>query len=107
MLFVFMKLLKQYEKIQERTFSLNDLRVLLGAEDIYPAYGNFKQRVLLPAQKELKSKTDISFDLEEIKRGEEVAKVKFIIHSDKQNTNEQLNLFEENLEEFQLSEYFY
>ena len=100
------ELLKQYEKIQERTFSLNDLRVLLGAEDIYPAYGNFKQRVLLPAQKELKSKTDISFDLEEIKRGKKVVKVKFIIHSDKQNTKEQLSLFEENLEEFQSANFF-
>lgn len=45
------ELLKQYEKLQERTFLLDDLRKMLGAEDIYPAYGNFKQRVLMPAQK--------------------------------------------------------
>lgn len=95
------ELLKQYEKIQERTFLLSDLRELLGAENIYPAYGNFKQRVLLPAQKELKNKTDISFKLEEIKNGRRVAKVKFIIQSVKQNKAEQLSLFEENLEEFQ------
>lgn len=87
------ELLKQYEKIQERTFSLGNLRKLLGAEDIYPAYGNFKQRVLVPAQKELKNKTDISFNLEEIKSGRRVTKVKFIIHSVKQNKGEQLNLF--------------
>ncbi|KAA9021554.1 replication initiation protein [Niallia endozanthoxylica] len=94
------ELLKQYEKIQERTFLLSDLRELLGAENIYPAYGNFKQRVLLPAQKELKNKTDISFKLEEIKNGRRVAKVKFIIQSVKQNKAEKLSLFEENLEEF-------
>jgi plasmid replication initiation protein len=94
------ELLKQYEKIQERTFLLKDLRKLLGAEDIYPAYGNFKQRVLMPAQKELKAKTDISFKLEEIKNGRRVIKIKFIIESVKQNKGEQLNLFEENLEEF-------
>jgi plasmid replication initiation protein len=94
------ELLKQYEKIQERTFLLKDLRKLLGAEDIYPAYGNFKQRVLIPAQKELKAKTDISFKLEEIKSGRRVTKIKFIIESVKQNKGEQLNLFEENLEEF-------
>ena len=63
------ELLKQYEKLQERTFLLDELRKMLGAEDIYPAYGNFKQRVLLPAQKELKKKTDISFEIEEIKKG--------------------------------------
>jgi plasmid replication initiation protein len=95
------ELLKQYEKIQERTFSLNGLRRLLGAEDIYPAYGNFKQRVLVPAQKELKNKTDISFDLEEIKTGRKVTKVKFIIQSGKQMDEEQINMFEENLDEFQ------
>jgi plasmid replication initiation protein len=96
------ELLKQYEKIQERTFLIKDLRKLLGAEDIYPAYGNFKQRVLMPAQKELKAKTDISFKLEEIKIGRRVTKIKFTIESVKQNKGDQLNLFEENLEEFKL-----
>lgn len=96
------ELLKQYEKIQERTFLFKDLRKLLGAEDIYPAYGNFKQRVLMPAQKELKNKTDISFKLEEIKSGRRIIKIKFIIESVKQNKGDQLNLFEENLEEFKL-----
>jgi Initiator Replication protein len=100
------ELLKQYEKIQERTFLLDQLRKLLGAEDIYPAYGNFKQRVLLPAQKELEKKTDISFQIEEVKKGRKVAKVKFVIQAVKQKTNEQLDLFEENLEEFQLPNSF-
>lgn len=100
------ELLKQYEKIQERTFLLSDLRKLLGVENLYPAYGNFKQRVLLPAQKELKNKTDISFKLEEIKNGRRVLKVRFIIQSVKQNKGEQLTLFEENLEEFKLASAF-
>lgn len=94
------ELLKQYERFQERTFSLTMLRKMLGAEDIYPAYGNFKQRVLVPAQKELKKKTDISFKIEEIKDGRRVSKVKFMIQSVKKKA-EQLSLFEENLEEFQ------
>ncbi|WP_349252462.1 hypothetical protein [Anoxybacillus kestanbolensis] len=29
--------------------TLNDLRKVLGAEDIYAAYGNFRQRVIMPA----------------------------------------------------------
>jgi len=96
------ELLKQYEKIQERTFLLSDLRKVLGVEDLYPAYGNFKQRVLIPAQKELQKKTDISFKLEEIKNGRRVAKVKFIIQAVKSKQVDQLNLFEENLEELKL-----
>lgn len=97
------ELLKQYEKIQERTFLLNDLRELLGIENLYPAYGNFKQRVLIPAQKELNNKTDISFKLEEIKNGRKVSKIKFIIQSVEPNKGEQLSLFEENLEEFKFA----
>lgn len=96
------ELLKQYEKIQERTFLLADLRKMLGAENIYPAYGNFKQRVLVPAQKELKKKTDISFEIEEVKVGRRVDKVKFIIISgQKKSEAKQLDLFEGDLEEFQ------
>jgi len=93
------ELLKQYEKIQERTFPIETLRKMLGAEDIYPAYGNFKQRVLVPAQKELKKKTDISFQIEEIKTGRRVSKIKFVIYPAKKKP-EQLSLFEESLEEF-------
>jgi plasmid replication initiation protein len=96
------ELLKQYEKLQERTFLLSDLRKMLGAEEIYPAYGNFKQRVLVPAQKELKKKTDIHFEIDEIKIGRRVEKVKFIINSiSKRNEQSQLELFEDNLQEFQ------
>jgi plasmid replication initiation protein len=96
------ELLKQYEKLQERTFHLTDLRKMLGAENVYPAYGNFKQRVLAPAQKELKKKTDISFEIEEVKVGRRVDKVKFLITSvKKKGTIKQLDLFEGNLGDFQ------
>jgi hypothetical protein len=96
------ELLKQYERLQERTFLLTDLRKMLGAENIYPAYGNFKQRVIVPAQKELKKKTDISFEIEEVKVGRRVDKVKFIITSvQKKGSIKQLDLFDGNLENFQ------
>lgn len=100
------ELLKQYEKLQERTFFLSDLRKMLGAEDIYPAYGNFKQRVLVPAQKELMKKTDISFEIEAVKKGRKVEKVKFLIKSAKQPKIEELDIFENNLEEFKLPSSF-
>jgi hypothetical protein len=94
------ELLKQYEKIKERSFNLSKLREMLGAEDIYPAYGNFKQRVLIPAQKELKKKTDISFQIEEIKVGRKVEKLKLIIESGKKEQDKHLKSFGEDPEGF-------
>jgi hypothetical protein len=91
--------LKQYEKLHERTFSLVELRKMLGAEDVYPAYGNFKQRVLVPAQEELKKKTDISFEIEEVKVGRRVDKIKFLISSVKKLDRKPLNIFEGTMEE--------
>ena len=79
------ELLKQYERIKERTFVLDELRLLLGAEEIYPSYGNFKQRVLNVAQKELEKKTDLSFDVEEVKSGRRVTSIRFIIKTKKKS----------------------
>jgi plasmid replication initiation protein len=74
------ELLRQYGKIKTRTFGLEELRGKLGADDVYPDYGNFKQRVLIPAQKELLNKTDLSFNFDEIRLGRRVHKLKFNIN---------------------------
>lgn len=71
------ELLKQYAPIGERTFDIDYLRLLIGADDIYPLYANFKQRVILRAIKEIHEKTDLSFDFEEIKEGRKVVKLLF------------------------------
>ncbi|PGT90080.1 replication initiation protein [Bacillus thuringiensis] len=94
------ELLKQYEDLRERTISMETLRYYLDAIDIYPNYANFKQRVLKPAQKELKQKTDISFEFEEIKQGRKVHKIRFIIRGQKRQDAE-FNQFEERLGQFQ------
>jgi plasmid replication initiation protein len=60
---------------------LADLKKLLKAENIYPLYGDFKRRVLLPVQKELKKLSDISFNFEEIKTGRTITSLKFYINS--------------------------
>ena len=74
------ELLKQYESLGKRTFSLDDLRNKVGVEpEQYKLYTNFKNRVLLIAQRELKEKTSIAFDFEEIKTGRKVGKIRFII----------------------------
>jgi hypothetical protein len=78
------ELLKQYENFKERSFLVEDLRTMLGIEaDEYPKYGNFKQKVLNVAQKEIAEKTDISFEYEETKVGRGVGKIRFFITTQK------------------------
>jgi len=77
----FYELLKQYEKIGNRKFKLEDLRNVLGiGKNEYKLYGDFKRRVILPAQKELKEKTDIYFEFEEIKNKRKVVELVFHIY---------------------------
>jgi len=74
------ELLKQYEKIGNRTFELAELKHILGiSENDYLKYSHFKSRVLLPSQKEIPEKTDLKFTFKEIKNGREIVKIKFII----------------------------
>jgi len=77
----FYELLKQYEKIGKRKFKLEDLKNILGIErNEYKLYADFKRRVILPAYKELKEKTDIYFELEEQKKGRKVVELIFYIY---------------------------
>ncbi|MEK4487940.1 replication initiation protein [Psychrobacillus sp. FSL H8-0484] len=64
-----------------RVITLQDLRAKMGIEpDQYPKYANFKQRIILQAQKELKAESDIYFDFVEIKKGRSVDKIEFHIY---------------------------
>lgn len=73
------ELLKSFEGLTERTFTLEDLRSKLGAEDKYPNWINFRQRVLDRAQAEIAQKTDISFTYETFRKGRAIHKIKFNI----------------------------
>jgi len=89
------ELLKQYQKIGKRKFQVQELKEVIGVieeidvngkkkyKDNYPLYGNFKQRVLLKAQKDLKQYTDIHFTFDQIKRGRSVAEIQFYIFQNK------------------------
>jgi plasmid replication initiation protein len=86
--FRFYELLKQYEaeKMTTREFEINELRWHLGiTDDLYKQYGDFKKRVVLPAQQELADKTDILFDFDEIKECKKVCKIRFFISLNKNN----------------------
>lgn len=64
-----------------RIITLKDLRAKMGIEaDQYPKYSNFKQRIILQAQKELKAQSDIYFEFVEIKKGRSVDKIEFHIY---------------------------
>ena len=86
------ELLKQYETIGNRKIDLDDLKEMIGAveetfdgetrfiKDHYPLYGNFRQKILLKAQNDLKKHTDISFEFEPLKRGRKVVALQFYIY---------------------------
>ena len=89
------ELLKQYETIKKRSIRLQDFREILGLKDTeYKLYGHFKTRIILPAQRELKKKTDISFEFEEIKEGRSVSEILFHIYPNKEQ-EKPLDLFED------------
>lgn len=84
------ELLKQYEKIGERTFHIEDLLDKLGlAGTSYKTYGNLKSRVLNPAKKELNRETDIQIEFIEIKQGRKVVGVRFLIHKNIESMSEE------------------
>lgn len=70
-------------------FSIEELKDMVGAkEKSYNVYQNFKNKVIIKSQNELKEKTDICFDFEEIKTGRKVTSLKFHIKSNKSNVIE-------------------
>lgn len=98
------ELLKQYEKIAKRTIEIQELKEIVGVveeirekrktikKDRYPLYGNFRQKVLLQAQKDLEKYTDISFTFEPIKRGRKITKVIFYISKNTPSRNETIEI---------------
>ena len=87
------ELLKQFEKVGNRIIDLNKLRELFQIEsEKYKKYNDFKRFVLLQSQKELKEKTDISFDFEEIKTGRKVTScIRFYIYPNKLDYKKEFN----------------
>lgn len=89
------ELLKQYQTVGVRIFSVEELKEYLGiGKDEYPRFGDFKSHVLNVCQKALYEHTDIKFTyVPEGKRGAggKILKLKFIIEKNK-NYIDQLTL---------------
>jgi hypothetical protein len=78
------ELLKQYEKIGQRQFEVDELRkMLVLGEGEYKLYGHVKSRIIEVAKRELAEKTDIYFEYQEIKKGRKVHSLKFFIFENK------------------------
>lgn len=72
----------QFKKIVE--IKIDDLKEILKVnKDSYSIYQNFKKRIILHSQKELKEKTDIRFKFEEIKTSRKITSIKFFIYENK------------------------
>ncbi|MCM3715431.1 replication initiation protein [Alkalihalobacillus oceani] len=74
------ELLKQYEKLKKRAFSISELKFHLNIPpDKYEKYAHLKSRIILKAQSELTENTDLTFDFEERKEGRKVVGIIFYI----------------------------
>jgi len=83
------ELLKQFENTGWRQITIEEFKEILGVEDKYNRYYNFKKRVILQAQKDLGMYTDICFTFDEIKRGRTVIAIKFIIYTNSPSRKKQ------------------
>ncbi len=74
------ELLKARQFIGKAEYELDELKGILGLDQKYSVYYDFKRRVLLPAQEELAQYSDIWFEFKERKQGRKVEYLIFYIH---------------------------
>ena len=73
------ELLKSFEGLGKRRVSVDDLRHMLDADNIYIRFYDFKKRVIEPARKELKKYSDVYFEYETEKHGRYITHISFKI----------------------------
>ena len=73
------ELLKQYEGIGERTMTIDDIKEHCGVKGKLKQYVEFKNKILLIAQREINQKSDIKFEFEPIKHVRKFVAIKFNI----------------------------
>ncbi len=93
------ELMKQYEKIGKRSFTIGDFRYKLGIPDTeYPKYANMKQKIIKPSLDLLNGKSDIEIIFEEVKQKNKVVGIVFHVKGSKETPkrviHEQISLDE-------------
>jgi len=75
--------------ISDFTVPVDKFKIELGLENKYTLYADLRRRVLIPAQKDMKTHHSVLwFDFKEIKRSRSVADLLFHIHEDKDKQQE-------------------
>ncbi|MEZ5592780.1 MAG: replication initiation protein [Gammaproteobacteria bacterium] len=100
---LFEHLFSQFMESDTEAFStvdtLDDVRSILGKEDVHKDYKTFRRDVLEPAVKEIKQKTEIIIEYKAIRQGRRIQKIQWHVHrNEKFRLSEnfaQLTLFDE------------
>ncbi len=80
----FFELCKQFENLGRFEMQVNEIKHLFKIEDKYKNYYDFKKNVIEQARKELKSYSELYFDIDkEVKEGRKVASLRFKIVKNK------------------------
>lgn len=79
-LYELLRLWSRTDTLISKSFKIEQLRFILGVENKYPEYKNFKQRVLNQAVKEINQVGNMKVEIEEIKNGRKVDEIKFSIY---------------------------
>lgn len=75
------ELLKQYQKIGQREFTINELKKILMLENKYKQFRDFNKSVLKLTMEEINEFTDLIIDIDYIKKGRKVESIKYKIES--------------------------
>jgi Initiator Rep protein, WH2/Initiator Replication protein, WH1 len=74
------ELLKQYQRLRQRTLAVAELRRMLAIDEHkYTLIKDFRRRVIDIAQREINGKTDLCFEYEPIKTGRKITHFRFRI----------------------------
>lgn len=86
----FYELLKQYQKIGKRNFTISELREILNCENEYLKFAEFERRIIVPGVKEINDHSDIYVEYKKLKTGRIITEIEFIIKSKRavENTKE-------------------
>jgi hypothetical protein len=78
-------LLREYATFGKRTIKLDELKAILGLDQEYDRFNNFRARVLERAKAEL-AETDLPFTYEAVKQGKAVTEIRFFFKPGKAPT---------------------
>ena len=73
------ELLKQYENIGNRTFTVDEIKEILMLKGQYERFSNFESRVLKPTMEEINDYTDLKVSYEKVKKGRAIYSIRYKI----------------------------